>query len=118
MNCFFYTAVLLVSIDNHPVEWRYREWIGLSANLALAIVGTVGIIVAVRTLKAIRRQADIANKALIAQFRPRLHVRRMRVLETDNSLSLDVILVNRGDMVGRVVNTSIKTTWVLENSRG
>src|ERR1700691_5205632 len=42
------------------------EW----ATWTLALVGCGGIWVAVKTLKAIKKQADIANRTLIAQFRP------------------------------------------------
>jgi hypothetical protein len=57
MNCSSLVAVLLTSNDNQPMEWRYREWIGLYANLALAIVGIGGIVVAIFTLYSIKRQA-------------------------------------------------------------
>lgn len=108
MNVLLTIAVLLA--DPVPV-WSWHDKVAWGLNIGLVVSGTVGIIIAVYTLKAIRRQVEIANKTLIAQFRPCLHIRKMKIIETDSSLSLDVTLVNRGDMTGRVINTSIKTSW-------
>jgi hypothetical protein len=44
-------------------------------NIGLFLAGVIGIIVATRTLNAIKEQAKIANRALITQFRPKVIVR-------------------------------------------
>jgi hypothetical protein len=51
------------------------EW----SNWALVLVGALGVAAGIFTLKAIEEQGRIANAALIAQFRPKIVVRNMRL---------------------------------------
>jgi hypothetical protein len=49
------------------------EW----SNWALVLVGALGVVAGLLTLRAIGKQADIANRTLIAQFRPKIIVRKV-----------------------------------------
>jgi hypothetical protein len=65
---------------------HWYEWVTWGVNIALLVVGAGGIWVAVSTLKKIERQTAatekqtvINSRTLIAQFRPRIVVRQMRL---------------------------------------
>jgi len=64
-------------------------------NIALVVVAIGGIIVAVFTLIAIDRQAKIADKTLVLQFRPKLIVRGGEVYDPD-TLRIEFTVVNVG----------------------
>jgi hypothetical protein len=54
---FNQSAVNITNPAPAPIVWRVREWVIWGANLALAIVGIGGIVVAIFTLCFIKRQA-------------------------------------------------------------
>ena len=91
------------------------------SNIALAIVGIVGIGFAWKTVKATqnaaeatrvaaeatREQAQIARTALISQFRPQIQVRAVRLIETDEEFVIRVLIVNKGGTIGELTGGNI-----------
>lgn len=51
------------AVESAPTMWRYREWIAFFANLALVIVGILGVGAAYLTLRKIERQTYAAEES-------------------------------------------------------
>jgi len=83
-------------------------------NIALVIVGCATCLVigwqSNETRKAANAaivQAGISRQALIAQFRPRISVRAILLNETEDSLKIEVVLVNKGGTTAHIRSGSI-----------
>jgi len=65
-----------------------------------------------KAAEATRVQATIARQALIAEFRPRVRVRTIKLQITDNPWSVNVHLVNVGGTGAHVTTANIELTWL------
>jgi len=70
-----------------------------------------------RAAKAARRQVAISNRALILQFRPKVCIRFIKILETDDSLSIKVIVVNKGGTPAYIKNGDVSFDWIWTYSK-
>lgn len=65
-----------------------------------------------RAAEATFRQADIARKALILQFRPRIRIRTIRIIESDDALSVKVVAFNKGGTPAHIKNGDVSFDWI------
>jgi hypothetical protein len=93
---------------------------GVLANWALFAVGAIASCVAVCTLREIRQQGKTAYAALVAQFRPRIIVRKIELdppsyaayMERNGgSWRVVLSLVNRGGTVAHIQSCKAKFYW-------
>lgn len=69
-----------------------------------------------RSVQAARKQARISRRALIAQFRPKIRVRAIHISQTENSLSVKVIVYNKGGSAGHIIKSNITLSWLFTYS--
>ena len=70
-----------------------------------------------RGVQSARDQARISGRSLIAQLRPKVHIRTIRVIEEDDSLSLEVTVVNTGGTAGQISEGHIALDWIWAHSK-
>jgi hypothetical protein len=92
------------NIDRWTLRWNAITAI---ATAILILIGFGGVLAAIQTLKAINRQAHIANKTLIAQFRPRVVVRRIGLYNEAGNWGIRLLVVNIGG-----TNATIRDGWI------
>ena len=87
-------------------------WLFLWANRVLSLISIIGAAAAVATLYFIKRQADTANKTLVAQFRPKVIIRRMKLNPATSALydgladrawKIELQIANTGGTVAHVL---------------
>lgn len=57
-----------------------------------------------------REQADISRRTLVVQFRPRVGVRLVRIVEKEG-FSLELTLINKGDSPARIEKNRVWVDW-------
>jgi hypothetical protein len=96
------------------------DWIAYVGSILLVVVGIGGVRIGVNTLKTIEKQTEISRKALVAQFRPRIEVRRIQlnppsVSEFDSCRNgiweIQVHIINRGGTVAHVGMCEVSAYW-------
>ena len=60
---------------------------------------------------ATRVQSEISRKAFISQFRPKVPVRSMWLLDKDGALTVEIWLTNVGGTTARIIGSDIKIGW-------
>jgi hypothetical protein len=104
--------------EGAKIWWRDPSW-------ALVLVGilTAGVIgwQAVETRRAAQAsqssaeaalaQADISRKSFISQFRPRIPIRSIWLLEEDGALVIEIWLTNRGETSAHIIGSDIRIGW-------
>lgn len=89
-------------------------------NIFLGVIGFVGIVIAICTLRVIRRQVEIEKDALIAAQRPRLLVKHIslipgklgevngvRTLHDDRQWRISCIVANVGGSKAHIIESSL-----------
>lgn len=60
---------------------------------------------------ATRVQAEISRKAFVSQFRPKVPVRAMWLMENGGALKVEIWLTNIGDTPAHITRSDIKVAW-------
>lgn len=114
-----------------PTPWLMRERVAWGANLVLAVLGYVGIMLAVSTLKKIERQtrsAEAASSAAdksaqaallnahanVIAGRPWLLITVKQTPDVENSFT--VIATNRGRSPARIVGTAEQISFAIDET--
>ena len=98
------------------LPWWYKLVAWPQGVATWAIIATGGLIgwqawETRRAAEASRDSAAIANRALISQFRPKIQLRTIRLIEADDSLTLEVIVANKGESEGTICKGFVDITW-------
>jgi hypothetical protein len=85
---------------------------------AVALVGLAAALVALRTLRAIERQGKIAYKTLVAQFRPKVIVRNVKLdpssgeeAQEGKQWKVQISLSNTGGTVAHIRSCEASLYW-------
>lgn len=78
-----------------------------TSQWALVIVGIITIVVVGWQAWESRRAVDISQKTMVAQFRPRLKIRNIRLDDADRPADVIVTLVNIGGTTARIVGGTV-----------
>jgi hypothetical protein len=100
------------SADNEPRKWYTRPdvWLCILAVPTLIFVG-IQAVAAKDAAKATLKQSEIANKTLIAQFRPRVVVRDVSLLRDNPGWSFRIQIENLGGTNANVKRGDIEIRW-------
>jgi hypothetical protein len=115
-----------------PTPWLWRDRVTWGANLVVAILGYVGIMVALSTLKKIERQsrsveaaaaaASASAEAALLNAQSILEAGRPWILitvkpsaEVENTFA--IMATNRGNSPARIVGTAEETRFAIDEAR-
>jgi hypothetical protein len=112
--------------DTKSSKYPWREFLAPAnvPNEALVLVGFGGIIFALLTLRAIKKQADIARAALISSFRPRVVLRSIRLnppniaeyqVANNGEWKIEFLLVNTGSTKATVETCQLDLAVIKDN---
>lgn len=62
--------------------------------------------------RASLEQTRLTRVTVNAQYRPRVLIKSIRVVETDDDINLRIIYVNKGDTVANVIDGEVTLSWV------
>lgn len=109
--------------DGHPEN---SEWYSPSGLLMYSVFGWpngVGVWALIITLFAIAeqsvattKQAEIARKAIILQFRPKIRVRTIMLTETNDSLDIHIAIFNKGGTPAHIMDGTVSLDWLWMHS--
>lgn len=119
----------LALYQGHIAQWNVRmippSWSSLFSwpegvttwILLLTLVAIAEQAVATRNAAvAAASQVEIAKRVLTLQFRPKILIRTIRLEETDDSLSIRVVVVNKGGSVAHIREGTVSLDWIWTRS--
>ncbi len=95
----------------------WADWGYWGFSLGLLIVGGFQVWLVWKTLGAIKRQADIANRTLIAQFRPKVIVRYIELYNGAGLWGIHLLVGNTGGTNATIKDGKIEVRWRVGNER-
>ncbi|HEY6448233.1 MAG TPA: hypothetical protein VIY53_17370 [Acidobacteriaceae bacterium] len=88
-----------------------------AATMVLVAVAVWAGCLALKTLRAIEKQADIANRMLIAQFRPKVIVRRIELFNGAGNWNMHIEVENIGGTKAITKETKLYIRWRVGSER-
>ena len=65
---------------------------------------------------ATTKQAEIARQALVSQFRPMVQIRTVRLTESESSLFIEIVAVNKGGGTAHLLEGAVSLDWIYTHS--
>ena len=65
---------------------------------------------------ATTKQAEIARQALVSQFRPMVQIRTVRLTESESSLFMEIVAVNKGGGTAHLLEGAASLDWIYTHS--